>query len=200
MESPRVKVELIVLTLRDQMGRDKFNTDIRLGISDYRFFPQRHDRHMIPKPIDAIKVNDLQNLVEIGRPEDRHIDFKLNWSKAAFAELAKDDCAFANTDGGDIIIGMSEADGIAAKVLGVDCNAVDRQIRNTETGIRSRIEPPVSGMRVRAISLDDGKIVFVIRILASPQCSRTSPRYSRRVVSPAVPSQKAGALWGRGGR
>jgi hypothetical protein len=123
---------------------------------------------MIPKQFERIEERDFQDLIDTKRSEDRHIDFKLTWSDDPFEELAKDVCAFANTEGGDIVVGMAETDRVASKVMGVDCDTVDRRIRNTESGIRSRIEPPVSGLRVQAFTIgNDGKMVFVIRVSAS---------------------------------
>ncbi len=119
---------------------------------------------MIPVEFGVIDESHIQDLVASRREEGRYIDFKRDWGDDPWDGLAKDVCAFANTDGGDIIIGVAEVDRVASKVLGVECGSVDRQIRNAEDGIRSRIESPVYGFRIRNIPRADGAGVFVIRV------------------------------------
>lgn len=120
---------------------------------------------MIPAQLNDIVESHLQSFVG-ARAEDTYIDFKVDWSQASHDGLAADVCAFANTEGGDIVIGMAENDRVASKLVGIDCDNVDQQLRKVEEGIRSRIEP-LAWFRVRHISLDSGKSAFIIRIEAS---------------------------------
>jgi hypothetical protein len=124
---------------------------------------------MINKKVADITEADVQLLVDTQRVEDRYIDFKKDWSDSGFDGLAADVCAFANTDGGDIVVGMASVDRVASKVLGVACTSVDQQIRKVEDAIRARIEPRVSGFGVWHIPCKNGDGVFVIRV--SPSAS-----------------------------
>ncbi len=122
---------------------------------------------MIPAEFDAIEETHIQALVDSERAEDRYIDFKLDWSQDhPWDGLAADVCAFANTDGGDIVIGVAEDDRVASKVVGVECDRVDQKIRQAEEGIRARIEP-LAWFRIRYIERAGGHGVFVIRTAAS---------------------------------
>jgi hypothetical protein len=131
--------------------------------------------------LNDITESHLQSLLG-ARAEDTYIDFKVDWSQAGYDGLAADVCAFANTEGGDIIIGMAENDRIASRLIGVSCDNVDQQLRKVEEGIRSRIEP-LAWFRVKYVSLDGGNGAFVIRIEASVaaphRVSKTGIFYSR---------------------
>jgi hypothetical protein len=122
---------------------------------------------VIPAAFELIDEAHIQALVDSERAEDRYIDFKLDWSQDhPWEPLAADVCAFANTDGGDIVIGIAEDDRAASKVVGVACDRVDQKIRQAEEGIRSRIEP-LASFRIRYIERAAGNGVFVIRTGAS---------------------------------
>ena len=122
---------------------------------------------MINKKIADIGEGDIQLLVDTQRAEDRYIDFKKDWSDASFDGLAADVCAFANTDGGDIVVGMASVDRVASKLMGVACASVDQQIRKVEDAVRARIEPRVSGVEVRYIPRKGADGVFVVRVAPS---------------------------------
>jgi hypothetical protein len=122
---------------------------------------------LIPVAFDAVDETHIQALVDTGRAEDRYIDFKRDWNDADFDKLAADVCAFANTDGGDVVVGVADTDRIATKVLGVECDQVDRKIRQIEEGIRPRIEP-AAAFRIREIPRAAGPGAFVLRVPASP--------------------------------
>lgn len=63
------------------------------------------------KPTREITADDIRRLVTDHVPEDRHLDYKqapYPPTDSGTKELLKDVCAFANTDGGYIIIGIRE--------------------------------------------------------------------------------------------
>jgi ATP-dependent DNA helicase RecG len=91
----------------------------------------------------------------IGRWEDLHTDFKE--ALASANELAKDLVCFANTDGGQIVIGVAED----RTVVGVqDPDPVHRSIDNVAY---NNCEPPITVVQ-ETVKLDDGKTVIVINV------------------------------------
>jgi hypothetical protein len=133
---------------------------------------------VIPVAFDAIDETHIQALVDSERAEDRYIDFKSDWTQDhPWEGLAADVCAFANTDGGDIVIGIAEDDRVASRVIGVECGRVDQKIRQAEEGIRARIEP-LAWFRIRYIERSAGH--GVCRPNRREHRSTTS-RYQERV-------------------
>lgn len=90
----------------------------------------------------------------IARGENLHTDFKERLESPD--ELAKDLVCFANTDGGQLIVGVAKDQ----KVVGVDdSDAVNRLVDNVAF---NNCEPPISV--VQEVLQDDGKRVVVINI------------------------------------
>lgn len=115
---------------------------------------------------EFISENDLQELVEAQVPEGIRIEYKLkNYEKSNSArkELSKDVSAFANSNGGHLIIGVKEEEGTAADIPGVDIDA-DAEILRMDQIIRNAIEPSISGIRMKSVPLFNGNKALVIRI------------------------------------
>ena len=138
---------------------------------------------------------DLNRLVEAGTPEGRHLEYKSALyvadesakGKNPRNELAKDVSAFANADGGEILIGMAEGKNNAApKIIGVDCDA-DKEILRMGQIIRDNIAPPIPGLPpIADIPLASGKRVLAIDIPSSirkpHQVVKTGIFYARQAT------------------
>jgi len=98
---------------------------------------------------------DLTELRErIARWEDLHTDFKERLDSPD--ELARDLVCFANTDGGQLIVGVAKD----RRVVGVeDPDAVNRMVDNVAF---NNCEPPITV--IQEVLHDDGKRVVVINI------------------------------------
>lgn len=95
----------------------------------------------------------LKNLVQKG--EDLHTDFKRQLVGAE--ELAKDIVAFANTDGGRLIIGVTND----RRIVGVsDADAVHRAVDNVAY---NNCVPPITVVQETVIT-DDGAVVVVVNV------------------------------------
>ena len=115
---------------------------------------------------ESIDEADIQELVDAQVPEGLRLDFKLtNYGKSGSdkRELLKDVAALANSHGGHLVLGVKETEGVATNVIGVDVDS-DAEILRMEQIIRNAIDPPISGVRIRAIPLSDGNKVFLLRI------------------------------------
>ena len=85
---------------------------------------------MIPRRLEQITIEDLNALVTEGRAEDRTIEYKATLPGPADSEkiprLLKPVCSFANTDGGDLLLGVSEHRGRLRGIDGVDSDNQDK--------------------------------------------------------------------------
>lgn len=116
---------------------------------------------------DGITEDDLKELVEGQVPEGLRLDFKLTVygrSDADKKELLKDFSALANSHGGHLILGVEEKGGVARDIVGLNGVDPDAEILRMEQLTRSGLEPPVPGVRMKAVSLESGRHVIVIRV------------------------------------
>jgi predicted HTH transcriptional regulator len=102
------------------------------------------------------------------------IDYKLELSggkgqERANAELLKDVSAFANAEGGHLLIGMNEPtrenDG-AAFLVGIE--AGEQVATQIEQRCAECIDPRIPGLLARSIPLKNGKSAIVVHIPPSP--------------------------------
>lgn len=126
---------------------------------------------MIGRLLDEITLADILALQTLGRSEGRTLDFKECFPKAdhkGVRDFLADVTAFANTEGGDIIIGVREdKNGVAAEIIGIDSSGLDEGLRRIDDQLRSCVDPRVPQFHAREIPLGNGRVVLVIRVGAS---------------------------------
>jgi hypothetical protein len=128
---------------------------------------------------------DLAELVEGQVPEGLHLDYKRDaygTSDADKRELLKDVSAFANVNGGHIVIGMDEAEGVASNLCGVKPADIDVEVSRLDQIIRTGVEPRIPGCRLRPVPLAKQCYAIVIRIprswrLPHRVCAQNSNRF-----------------------
>ncbi|TAM04895.1 MAG: ATP-binding protein [Paraburkholderia sp.] len=117
-------------------------------------------------PLDKVTEAELQNLVAAKVSESTYLDYKQQTyadGDDARSEFLADVSAFANTLGGDIIVGVAEHDGVAAALTPFQGD-VDKEMRRLEQIALAGLEPRISNMRVRAIPVASGGHILIIRI------------------------------------
>jgi hypothetical protein len=126
---------------------------------------------MIDKALDQITLDDLERLVRYGRSEGNTLDFKETFPAAdhkGTRDFLADVTAFANADGGDLVIGMREDDnGTAAKLVGIDPSGLDEALRRIESQLYSSVDPRIPSFHVRTIPLADQRVALILRVVAS---------------------------------
>ena len=116
---------------------------------------------------DAITIADLEELVAAQVPEGLRLEYKRELygdSDKSKREFLKDITAFANSHGGHLILGIEERGGGAAQITGVECQDTDAEILRMEQILHGGIEPIISGIRIKAVSLEENRNVFILRI------------------------------------
>lgn len=122
---------------------------------------------MLGKDIDDIGVADLRSLVDARTPEGTRLEFKRDhYGKTddAKREFAADISAMANAQGGHLLIGIDEEDGLASALVGVITSNTDALMRAVSQSIRASFEPQILGFRVRWVPIENDLGVLIIQI------------------------------------
>ncbi len=115
---------------------------------------------------EEIDNEDLLALVDVGAPEGLRLEFKAGpygRTDADKRELLKDVTAMANSQGGHIILGISEQEGTANSLDGFDIDC-DAEILRMEQILRNAVEPTIPGVRIRQIQIEENLKAVIIRI------------------------------------
>jgi hypothetical protein len=136
---------------------------------------------------DAVSEAHLHDLVSTGVPEGVLIEYKrttYGGSDADVKEYLKDVSSFANTHGGDLVIGIEEKGGLAKKVVGLSGVDPDKELQRLDSLARDGIEPRIVGIRMKAVSVSGAGVAFVIRIPKSwNPPHRVSARKTNRIYA-----------------
>ena len=141
---------------------------------------------MIPRPIEAVDEAALNSLIENQVSEGKTMEYKRELSIAADSKkipLLATVSSFANTAGGDLLIGVEAVSGSPVDLPGVKTDDVDAEKLRLEQVLRSGIEPRVPRVDIHPISLASGKYVWAIRVnyswIAPHRVIRNSKFYAR---------------------
>src|SRR5579871_5107315 len=102
-------------------------------------------------PLSAIDETQLSRLIQAQAAEARDIEYKRETygnADADHAEWLADASSFANTAGGDLLIGISAKKGIPQAVSPLTGNA-DDEILRLEQLARSGLQPRISNLEIR---------------------------------------------------
>jgi hypothetical protein len=116
---------------------------------------------------DSLTLGDLEELVAAQVPEGLRLEYKSELygnSDGDKREFLKDVTALANSHGGHLILGIEESGGGANRIPGVVCSDTDAEILRMEQMLRGGVEPIISGIRIKAIPVEENRNVFVLRI------------------------------------
>ncbi|WP_028228970.1 AlbA family DNA-binding domain-containing protein [Paraburkholderia ferrariae] len=108
---------------------------------------------------------DLQALKDNQVPESHTLDFKRDFpaERDARASLAADVVAFANTRGGDLVLGADEQGGVIAQFVPVKLDDKDEALRSLQSALTDLIEPKIPGVQLVAVDVPDGGYIVIVR-------------------------------------
>jgi len=133
---------------------------------------------------ENISESDLVEQISAGVPEGVLVDYKRDMygrSDADAKEFLKDVSSFANTSGGHLIIGLDETAGIPSAIAALNGDS-DQDLQRLENLARDGIEPRISGLRMRALSISGGGYVIILRVPKSwAPPHRVSARNTNRI-------------------
>lgn len=119
------------------------------------------------KPIlqDVVEA-DIQQLVTYAQTEGLSVEFKRDMYGNADAdkkEFLKDLSAFANSSGGQLLIGVDEQQGVASAISPI-AGDPDVAIQRLEQIAQTGLEPRIVGLQTRAVPIAAGGVVLVLRV------------------------------------
>lgn len=125
---------------------------------------------------------DVERLVRDEVPENLHLDYKSGRPKSIdrFKDhIADDISAFANSDGGTLIIGVRETDDKPVAIDGLDDKLSREQIGQVVT---LKVRPPIPGLRILPLPGPPEKSVLVISVPRSDEAPHQGAdlKYYRR--------------------
>lgn len=127
---------------------------------------------MIHKKLEEITQTDLQPLIDNGVLESKTIEYKLSLPGNTYdekKEFLADISSFANTEGGDLIIGIKQdaSTGIPSDIPGISINNVDDEKTRIDNIIRSGLQPRLPSFAIQPVTLNNSNVVFIIRMQKS---------------------------------
>lgn len=134
---------------------------------------------MIGKKLEKVSEKDLLDLLKYEVAEGARLDYKRDLpadNQKSRTELISDISSFANSEGGDIIFGVTEKNGVPAEIVGVEVDDIDALGLQFENICRDNIEPRISGMQIHGVKIANGRKVIIIRVPQSWQ----SPHRNRQ--------------------
>jgi predicted HTH transcriptional regulator len=137
------------------------------------------------RPLDQIDEARLQALIDAGAAESRIIDYKrMTYGNAHsdYPELLADTSSFANTAGGDLILGMEAVNGIPTAFTPF-VDPTDPEILRLEQIVRG-LQPRIANVAFRAVPIRAGGAVLVIRIPRSYQAPHRLTRQGSNRFGP----------------
>lgn len=117
-------------------------------------------------PLSLISEKELQALIDGKVAESRTIEYKRDTygqADADHAEWLADLSSFANTAGGDLIIGIEAKSGVPIGLAPLT-DALDATILKLEQIAQSNLQPRVPGLIFKSVAIAGGGYVLVIRI------------------------------------
>ena len=135
--------------------------------------------YRVPQSLD-----DLRRLIDEQAHEGLHLEFKSCLNQGAWKSLknriGEVACAFANTEGGVIVIGIEEENEVATSLVPVTLTQVDRKaIENT---LIANVRPKLDGYEISEIECDSGAVwvVHVPKSWLAPHQAANGVSYARR--------------------
>ncbi len=119
---------------------------------------------LLGRNFDDIDRTTIQGLVDAAATESVHLDFKRETygrTEDDKKEFLKDITAFANCLGGHLIIGIEEADGVAAALSPLAGIDVDAELLRLESIARTGIEPSIIGLRMKRVPTETGDLIII---------------------------------------
>lgn len=131
---------------------------------------------------DSINAETLQGLIDSGTVENIQMEYKQEVGN--LVSLAEEMCAFANTLGGDLFVGVIEDQGIASSLRGITDPDIDAMMLRYTNAIIGNTDPALTQVRVRPIRLNNGEHVLHFRVNRSfigPHMITTNNKFPIRV-------------------
>ena len=125
---------------------------------------------MLGAAIDKINLESLRALISERVGEGKTLEYKREMpggDDGGRVRFLKAVSAFANTAGGDLLLGIEAVDGVATALTGLDLDNPDQETLRLENMIRDGLEPRVPRVDIRLVPTGERKYVLVVRVARS---------------------------------
>ena len=125
---------------------------------------------MIGERINDVDVETLRVLVADRVGEGKTLEYKREMPAGGDRErvrFLKAVSAFANTAGGDLLLGVEAVDGVPTALPGLDLDSPDGETLRLENMIREGLEPRIPRVDIRPVKVAAHRHVLVVRITRS---------------------------------
>jgi hypothetical protein len=116
------------------------------------------------KPLEKVTVEDIQALIEPRKErENQHLEYKsdINNSDDGKKEFLKDVTGLANAEGGYLILGIKEDDGLPQEICGISKEVGNQKIEEWITNVLiSNLDPRLS-FQIKVLDLENKTIVII---------------------------------------
>jgi hypothetical protein len=120
-------------------------------------------------PLSQVNEQQLQRLIDGKVAEARSIEYKRDTygdSEADRAEYLADVSSFANTAGGDLIIGMAAAAGVPTALTPLKID-LDGEVLRLDNMVRSSLQPRIAHIDFKPVPVASGGQVLLVRVQRS---------------------------------
>jgi Putative DNA-binding domain len=129
----------------------------------------------------------LLQILQDGLVEGPEVEFKLELTERP-AQFLKEITAFANTNGGDVLVGVADN----GKPTGVPSDTLRALIDRVNSALDGGVDPPLKGVQYHPVQLADSLSVLVIRVpfsLSGPHMITSDGKlhFYRRSEAASVP-------------
>src|SRR5215813_3230520 len=124
---------------------------------------------MLQKQLEKIDLTDLERLLGVAR-EGKTLEFKQLMPAKSDREVIQflsAVSAFANSTGGDLLIGIMAEDGIAKSITGIPIAGFDDEKLRLEQLLADNIEPRLPVVGFHSVPCGNGNHVVAIRVQRS---------------------------------
>ena len=122
---------------------------------------------MMPGAIKNADRDALRALIENRVPESKTLEYKGRVPGKADSEsdgVVKTVCAFANTAGGRLILGMETEDGVPVTLKGIATTEIDERKQWLEHKLRDSVEPRVPPLNIHTVEISSEEHVLIVDV------------------------------------
>ena len=117
-------------------------------------------------PLNQIEEKHLRALIAARAAESRSIDYKRTIygnANADYSEFLADVSSFANTGGGDVVLGMDASNGIPTAITPLTV-PMDAEVLRLEQAARGGLQPRIADFSLHVVPIQGGGNVLILRI------------------------------------
>ena len=122
---------------------------------------------MIPGPIEKADLDSLQALIANSVSESKTIEYKRAMPGKADSDVVPLIAAvssFANTDGGDLLIGVEANKGMPVELPGLEIENLDEEKLRIENMLLHGVDPRLPPVDIHPIKTEEDRYVLIIRV------------------------------------